>query len=93
MKSFAQKRINYCSVEVLSMNEQDTLVNSTAAQLPKWAGPLLLVSALALGYGAFERGYEWSQTGGIVRGFSSVGFAMLALFNITVALRLIRRAI
>ena len=55
-------------------------------------GPLLLVSGLVLAYGAVDRAYEWSHGGSILRGLSSVGVAILALFNIAVALRLIRRA-
>ncbi len=73
------------------MKDQASLVSSTAAQLPKWFGPLVLLGGLALAYGAVERAYEWSQDGGIVGGLSSVGFAMLALFNIAVALRLLKR--
>jgi len=73
------------------MDDRDSLAAATAARLPAWLWPLLVLSALGFGYGAAERLYEFSQTGGAMRGLSSVGFAMMAVFNIAVALRLIRR--
>jgi hypothetical protein len=73
------------------MDEAGTLIERTATRLPRWLGPLLIATALVLGYGAAERGYETYRSGSTVRGLAATGFALFAIFNLGVGLRLIRR--
>ena len=58
---------------------------------PRWFWPILVGSALVLGYGAAERAVDWSESGSSVRGLAAVGYAALAVFNLAAAVQLFRR--
>lgn len=73
------------------MDETGTLIEQTAKRLPRWLGPLLIATALVLGYGAAERGYDSYRSGSIVSGLAATGFVLFAIFNLGVGLRLVRR--
>ena len=75
------------------MNETESLVKQVASRLPRWLAPLLVLSGLVLAYGAAERGYEFYQTGSIMKALAAPGFGLLAVFNLVVAFRLMRRKV